>query len=1402
LVLSPDAEVVAAGLELLLNTIRLEAMARTLDEELDAHALKMQAHGQGGGSSVSVRRPRRARGAGETPATPSGGESGSQTPLFGFRPPSRTTNLSAAFGREAAAASAPSMLPDGLVSLVALVLHQWTSAMCPPPQVPPPLAVASLASTRSAMAATARNSNSTSASGAPRPQQAAGTNSAQGPQNPQQQQQQQQQASGPPTEPELREACTWVLLNYELVTPEMQQQMARRGPVYVVLTDLFGRYLMAKQGQTVPQIGRPLALGEMARVVSAVFPKAPMQVVSIPPSLPLPGQPQEQQPTRVTIAHNLRQKSQQLVPIPAVAVEGAPPRQPQPQPQPQPAQQGSAVESPPPPPSAKSRVHNACNWAGCTAEFESEEQARAHIAGHIPDADACRWHSCNRIPAGPPVDGPQLRLWVARHVLIHGPFFTAPPDDGAKNTPSAASDGAKQASASVPSARNAESLLLNTISPQLGGRRLLESDQQQRQYQVLQLVLQGVGVVEQLQRWADRRSGPRGEQDRVRVWRCGDDVLERMAFVAAQPTPISPYATRLLAIISKANIPARSTVSTDTTSGAAHNTAGAGVSSAEGGSGSIAALAKAHWAGRAGKWSVDVVRAILAQHIVGAKFARAGLQALERAQYLEQYLWRHYPDDGSGPAEVVVSVLLMVNEKLQQRLQASAWAVVASDAARFARLFDDAVDLMNHVMAGTEFGFIDGMSVRSIVAQFLIGCFGSLETRAVRDCVMPLVSVAIWHHVDGAAERERALAGVPQLRKFWKHANKRCRGDGAEAVRHRRDRDFLPALVRDFVRCQFAPGGSTGGAMAYGAKVLELLADLESQLATRRYVHLLLADMQVVSLCERSPWIRLAGDDAQALLGRRFRELVGRLRTAADAQVRDVTGGALTDGEARDAHYQKLADLQLTAFEHFPRELEALAVSSVARLGDSEVLAACLAVLDRPALLRLSEAVGIRHRALVLTAAAPDLVEADGSYASDFVVAAFGERYRQRPTAAEQARTASPYPTEQLLYSAAVDEADGYERQAHAVTYSTSGDSSEATSVCYPVLAVPKLNLQFLTVHDYLARSFELLQLESAHEIREDVEDAVRRLQPRATYEDAASGGDRMATSANTHFAGWARMAVPLRSLEVSDVQRPRLGEAAPARVRADISVDLGDHAESIRREWDEELRPRDVLILCAAGPAEDGPAQRAVRAVRGCEIECRLDAAGRPIGVDPDNGEARDGATTAGSVRRFRVLLDRQQYHADVKADSDLYAALNVVVRRRPQESNFKAVLETIRDLMASPPALPGWLAATFLGYGDLAAAAEEAQWTRAGRVWLGDTFVSEDHVRECLAPLRVEFPDGAFATPCIVEFPADADAAADGGGVVRVTQAAVLSMGPAELAPRRTNQIRFTAAQVAAIG
>ena len=53
-----------------------------------------------------------------------------------------------------------------------------------------------------------------------------------------------------------------------------------------------------------------------------------------------------------------------------------------------------------------------------------------------------------------------------------------------------------------------------------------------------------------------------------------------------------------------------------------------------------------------------------------------------------------------------------------------------------------------------------------------------------------------------------------------------------------------------------------------------------------------------------------------------------------------------------------------------------------------------------------------------------------------------------------------------------------------------------------------------------------------------------------------------------------------------------------------------------------------------------------------------------------------------------------------------DVYETFNIMLRRKPKENNFKAVLETIRDLMNTDCVVPDWLHDIILGYGDPGAA------------------------------------------------------------------------------------------------
>ncbi|PIA13151.1 P-loop containing nucleoside triphosphate hydrolase protein [Coemansia reversa NRRL 1564] len=799
---------------------------------------------------------------------------------------------------------------------------------------------------------------------------------------------------------------------------------------------------------------------------------------------------------------------------------------------------------------------------------------------------------------------------------------------------------------------------------------------------------------------------------------------------------------------------------------------------------SIQELATRHWLGKSAKWSEDLVRKITLIHIVGTGYSRSNLQLLERQQYFEQYLWPCYSRGDVDSEWLVMAILLILNEKFQLRLHNTTWAVFETEEGSFARLFNDIVKLSTSRLL---------LSPRSAIAQFLIVCFRSIETGFVRDALMPMVSISIWHHIEGSVLMEGEFKRVPQLRKFWKHVNKKYRSRNKDNMLKQNtesisvlesQRDFVPNLIRDFLCCLFPRHAITEiGKLAYCVKFLELLADVLSQLATRRFVSLIIEDFQVVELCENSPWntAELLPPPQRWLL-RRFKELKDRLRALFYFQVDSVTGQALSDDAAKSAHYQKLIALQLAAFMDFPQQLENMAVSGVDRLGEPSVLAELLEPLDHQSLCKLADRVGIRCHPAATDLLSANVVEdsPDRYYTREFIVSLFTERFRTRPTVADQVRAISAYPSETLLF----------------------GD--QYACLCYPGLSVPKLNLQFLSLHDYLLRSFELFRLESAYGIREDIVDAIRRLQPQVTY-DVSNVEDGRAT--NTHFTGWTRMALPMRSFDVTDVRHPRIGEKAPSLVRADISVDLTNYVESIVNEWDSEVHAHDVLILCSVlAKGQPGDADNyVVRTVRGCEVECRLDAKGQPIDERADEDVRQGNRADTGRMRYFRVLLDKHQYYSDIQQDSDVYASLNVVLRRRPQENNFKGALESIRELMLQPAPLPDWFSSTFLGYGDPAAAAalslqKQSAGSSVYQVEFGDTFVNEEHLRASFPSYDVELVGGVFAKPCVIEFPGNAELE-EGHQVLRVMHKPEMDMGPIELRGRRENILRFTPAQIEAI-
>jgi intron-binding protein aquarius len=446
---------------------------------------------------------------------------------------------------------------------------------------------------------------------------------------------------------------------------------------------------------------------------------------------------------------------------------------------------------------------------------------------------------------------------------------------------------------------------------------------------------------------------------------------------------------------------------------------------------------------------------------------------------------------------------------------------------------------------------------RTAYLVFMINVFQSLENELIRTVALPLVSLPLWHALspgrlqvrlgstrrpvycaDAFSASQLELAQHPQLDKHWRHQQRKdakaAKQPGYVPMAQQPAAVFLPGLVDEFLatlQAVVTSGGEVDAQrLAYCERFTEFLIDMLSQLPTRRFVRTMLEDRAVLVKCRLSALFSNPR-------GRLFSQLVDLFRFYQGFEINDHTGTQLTDDEFAAAHYDRLQQLQRLAFKHIPA-LRELALSNCGSIEKRQALTRHLQALPAADLARLAT----QQLRLV---SPEDPWASDPRFLMEVVVSAFEKRRSQRQAIAEMPL----YPNEEVLWD---------ENVVPSIAYTGEG-----------CLALPKLNLQFLTFHDYLLRNFNLFRLEATYEIREDLGDVLKRVGP-VPHPEAPG---------RVLFTGWARMAVPPVSFAIREVRKPNVGEAKPSAVTAEIKFDLASLRPPVRAEWDE-LRQHDVLFL------------------------------------------------------------------------------------------------------------------------------------------------------------------------------------------------------------------------------
>ncbi|XP_069805390.1 RNA helicase aquarius [Dendropsophus ebraccatus] len=731
----------------------------------------------------------------------------------------------------------------------------------------------------------------------------------------------------------------------------------------------------------------------------------------------------------------------------------------------------------------------------------------------------------------------------------------------------------------------------------------------------------------------------------------------------------------------------------------------------------VTQLAKSYWAPHSKKklpFDYKVIEDIYTKEILKSRFAIRKIMLLEFSQYLENYLWLNYSPEVSSKA-YLMSICCMVNEKFRENVPA--WETFKKKPEQFPYFFQCIREAS--VAEESENNF--SLHERTILLLFLDHCFNSLEVDLIRGQIQQLISLPMWICLR-PARLEQELKKTTKLKKFWnliKKSDEKMDKKARELATL--EREFLWHLIQRFLsvlQSIAATGPISMDKIHYCERFIELMIDLEALLPTRRWFNTVLDDAHLVVHCYLSNLCKREQE------GHLFSQLLDMLKFYTGFEINDQTGNALTENEMTTIHYDRITSLQRAAFAHFP-ELYNFALSNVAAVDTRESLVKCFGSLSPNTLHQVASY-------LCLLGALADGEET--KYEKEFLLELLVSRHERRISQIQQLNQMPLYPTEKIIWDENIVPTEYY-----------SGEGC---------LALPKLNLQFLTLHDYLLRNFNLFRLESTYEIRQDIEDIVCRLKPwQSEY-----GG--------VVFGGWARMAQPIVAFSVVEVAKPNIGEDWPTRVRADVTINLNVR-DQIKDEW-EGLRKHDVCFLITLRPMllygtkidrrQSIVEQTGLMYVRGCEIQGMLDEKGRVIEEGPE-----PKPKLKGDARTFRVFLDPNQYQQDMtntiqNGAEDVYETFNVIMRRKPKENNFKAVLETIRKLMNTDCVVPDWLHDIILGYGDPGSAHYSKMPNQIPTLDFNDTFLSLDHLKACFpgyqvkvtvedpslhkAPFRITFP------------------------------------------------------------
>lgn len=553
----------------------------------------------------------------------------------------------------------------------------------------------------------------------------------------------------------------------------------------------------------------------------------------------------------------------------------------------------------------------------------------------------------------------------------------------------------------------------------------------------------------------------------------------------------------------------------------------------------------------------------------------------------------------------------------------------------------------------------------------------------------------------------------------------------------------------------------------YCQRFVEFIIDIESQLPLRRFFHAVLNYTHFIVRCQIS---RLARHKSPE--GHLFVQLVELLSLYSKYEIDIMTGDPFSDVEVLRKHEQEIMSLQKLLWSNYDH-LKHYAIKPIKAIDNPSTLYKIVTSFDsKEELFEFVKAVGLIDE---------ECMEDEDKENAPLLASIVISHYKRYDSQMKKINSIPLFPNESVIWDTNLvpDQYYNYESP----------------------LALPKLNLQFLTLSDYLLRNFMLFKNESTYEIRQDLEDGILRSKCRWTSDGQFATGPKQ------------RMALIIKDFCVTEVGKPKLGESRPSKVRARVVINMDYVRPEWCREW-EQLRKHDTCFLISFKKPDDKddmgwpggtfPSRNNVKYVRGCEIEGILDSDGKIV------DENLEKPNFEGNIRSFLVWLDCNQYKIDQDTFKErkltVYDKFHLLVRRKPEKNNFKGVLETIRNLINSKFVVPSWLRNLLIGFGDPADAHHSNLRDPNEELELDyfDTFVDYEHLIDCFKVVKPDYEvtltEDVHKRKLLVESPFKLKFD-EAKKIITVIPYRIPSRGPYPTVLPKKNLIKFTPMQVESI-